>query len=288
MNKFAAFILICLCTLSLVSCGDDNDEPINGDPVEDIYFPNLPAGHKSISRIEKTFKNGTVATADAKYDNAGHLTEVSMEMPYSGGTTTESVVFYYNKGVIRHILGWQTTDYVFKTDRNGHITSIANSQGKSIATLQYDAAKLVSLSTVSSSTNYSTAFNWKDNDNIHAIVTKNSNNIDSTAMVYTTSYPNTFSIDIMGLGQSPFGNLIELVLKSEGLFGEVSAELPRALYRGNNSYIDDSGHIKMLHCILDYQFNQDGSVKTMNFTVPRSDDNEQISNIESYSLAIYY
>lgn len=288
MRKVLCLILTVALAVCFTSCGDDADEPGGGSPAADVRYPTLPAGHKRLASVKKTFKNGSVATAEVTYDSDGHLLEVSMEMPYSGGSTTESVRLVYSNGTIVHKLGWQTTTYTFKTNSDGCITEIANSRGISLANCSYAGGRLQSLATTTSSTSYSTVFRWNDADNVESVVSHSVARTDSTTLLYNASVPNAASIDVIGLGHSPFGNLVELVLRSEGLFGATGALLPRTFLIGNNSYLDDEGKMKLLHCVADYTMNADGSPASMRLTVPRGDDNEQLGNVEPYTLEFTY
>ncbi len=288
MNKLFLLLMAAVLTLSLTACGDEKDEPGGGTPAEGLYYPTFPAGRKCISHMEKKFTNGLVATLDAQYDSEGHLIEANMTMPYGDGTNTESIKMYYSKGIISHTLGWQTTDYSFTTNSDGAITSIVNNQGKNVARFSYAANQLQTLSTVGSATTYSNVFNWKNSNRLHGIVTATASKKDSVEMSYTSYIPNVASIDIMGIGQSPFGDMIELAMRSAGLFGQVSADLPRSVFWGNNSYVDDNGKMIALHCIIDYTTNSDGSVEGLVFTVPRTTNGEKVSNLESYTMKFTY
>lgn len=139
-----------------------------------------------------------------------------------------------------------------------------------------------------SATTYSNVFNWKNSTRLHGIVTASASKKDSVVMSYTSYLPNVASIDFMGIGQSPFGDMIELAMTSSGLFGQVSSDLPRAVYWGNNSYLDDDGKMIPLHCIIDYNTNSDGSVESLKFTVPRTSTGEKVSNLESYTMKFTY
>lgn len=288
MNRLFLLLMAAVLTLSLAACGDDKDEPSGGTPAEGIYYPTLPAGHKCISHLEKTFSNGLVASLDAQYDAEGHLLEAKMTMPYGDGTNTESIKMYYSKGIISHTLGWQTTEYTFTTNANGAITSVVNNQGKNVARFSYDYNQLQTLSTVGSATTYSNVFLWKNSDRLHGIVTATASKKDSVVLSYTSYIPNVASINFMGIGQSPFGDMIEVAMRSAGLFGQVSADLPRSVLWGNSSYLDETGKMIPLHCIIDYATNSDGSVESLVFTVPRTTTGEKISNLESYSMKFTY
>lgn len=286
-TKLISLLLIALAATGLAACGNDKDEPLpQAEPVN--IYPTLPAAHKRVSSIERTYANGVTAKVDAGYDNAGHLISATMTMDYNRGDLDESVELFYSRGILRHKLGWQTTDYVFKVNSYGAITSLTNTSGRTIASFSYAGRQLQSLSSSTSSASYSTLVGWKNSDNIHSVVTRTASKRDSVLMNYSAPLDNVALVDVMGMGRSPFGSLMELLLRSEGLFGDVSAQLPRTMLYGNSARVDDNGDMVMARCVLDFTTNPDGSISQMRFTAPRNADNEQITTLESYTLNFSY
>lgn len=293
MNQLFLFLMVAVMTVSLAACGDDKDAPASEVPAEGLHYPTFPAGRKVVSRIEKTFDNGRSTTVDMQYDAEGHLIEANMSMPYSSGTNSESIRLYYSRGIISHTLGWQTTEYSFATNAFGAITYITTSQDRVVAHFDYDDNHLLSLMTVGGTTTYSNTLNWKNSDRLHDIVTigivsSMTSKKDSVELSYTSSIPNVASIDFMGVGQTPFGEMIELAMRNAGLFGTLSADFPRAMNCGSSSYVDETGKMIKLHCIINYNLNNDGSVNSLTFNVPRTNDDKKLNNLESYTMKYTY
>ena len=293
MNRLFLSLMVTVMTVSLAACGDDNDVPSSEVPAEGLHYPTFPTGRKAVSRIEKTFDNGRTTTLDMQYDAEGHLIAASMNMPYSNGMNSESIRLYYSRGIISHTLGWQTTEYSFATNALGAITEITNSQNSVVAHFDYDDNHLQSLMTVGGTTTYSNVLNWKSSDRLHdivtiGIVTSMTAKKDSVELSYTSFVPNVASIDFMGVGQTPFGEMIELAMRNAGLFGSVSTDLPRALNCGNSSYLDENGKMIKLHCIVDYNLNDDGSVNSLKFNVPKTNDDQNVNKLESYTMKFTY
>ena len=293
MNRLFLSLMVAVMTVSLAACGDDNDVPSSEVPAEGLHYPTFPTGRKAVSRIEKTFDNGRTTTLDMQYDAEGHLIAASMNMPYSNGMNSESIRLYYSRGIISHTLGWQTTEYSFATNALGAITEITNSQNSVVAHFDYDDNHLQSLMTVGGTTTYSNVLNWKSSDRLHdivtiGIVTSMTAKKDSVELSYTSFVPNVASIDFMGVGQTPFGEMIELAMRNAGLFGSVSTDLPRALNCGNSSYLDENGKMIKLHCIVDYNLNDDGSVNSLKFNVPKTNDDQNVNKLESYTMKFTY
>ena len=294
MNRLFLSLMVAVMTVSLAACGDGkSDEPAGEVPAEGLHYPTFPAGRKAVRRIEKIFDNQRTVTLDMQYDAEGHLIAASMNMPYSDGTNNESIRLYYSRGIISHTLGWQTTEYSFATNALGAITSITNSQDRVVAHFDYIDNRLQSHMAVGGTTTYSNRLNWKNSDRLHDIVTigivsSMTSNRDSVGLAYTSFIPNVASIDFMGIGQTPFGEMMELAMRNAGLFGAVSADLPRALNCGSSSYLDENGKMIQLHCIVNYNLNSDGSVESLRFNVPRTNDDQKPNNMESYTLKYTY
>lgn len=268
--------------ITMVACGDD--EPNNSSSYTrefNMIYPQLANGHKLLSKIERTFANGTSTTvATATYDG-DHLKRVKVVNDYGGNKNEETINFDYKNGAI--ICDKQISDptYLFEVNNLGAITSFKLLPSYSSATsgtgLQYSYDNEVE---IIQANGFFTEVTW-NNGNIEQWKKTMLNEKDSVVYEYGTGAPlNKGGIDIPGNESIVFSTFVCAFMRNSGLFGATSAYLPTVIKKGIASQDDESSTTtipELRRYNITYELDADGYVTS--YTT---------NEVPSYTVRFYY
>ncbi len=266
--KSVKYLAVAMVAVLLVSCGDD--EPKNNYTREfTMIYPQFEAGHKSISKIEKSFDNGalTVATVDYDGDYVKHINVISHDK--AGALLNEEDIYIdYKNGAIICDKSIQDKTYAFEVNGQGAITKLSDvSTGRTASVLRYNGAnRLEEAQTVTPSSTATTKMKW-ENGNLLQWVESAVAKLDSVDYVYGTSaLPNKGGIDLVNNQAFTFVTMVCSVLRNAGLFGATSANLPIAFKHGLDYSSGGGTDVEQKYYAITYEFDAQGYVKSYTTT----------------------
>ena len=239
--KFIKYLAIAVMALVMVSCSDD--EPKSTFTREfNMVYPQLPAGHKFIKKIERKYDRGATSVATAEYDG-DHLKSVNVvNRDNDGGLLSEETIhFDYKNGAVFCDKSIQDVTYSFEVNNKGSIYRLKNeSSSRTAATLQYDYDNEIEIAqTVTPTSSDVTKVTW-ENGNIMNWVSTGINKKDSVAYEYGEGAPlNKACLDVIGNETFTFTAFVCAIMRNAGLYGKTSAYLPTVLKKG----YDHSQHV---------------------------------------------
>jgi len=259
--KYIKYLAIALIAMSVAACSDD--EPKNDFTREfSMVYPQLPAGHKMISKIERTQESGGSSVAVVDYDGNNHVVKITATYRDKTGSETnkETIHIDYNNGAIICEKKIQPVTYSFEVNSQGAITHMNNvSTNRTAAHLAYDYNNQIeSAQEVNPSYTTLTTWDWSDGKLNHwklADITQT----DSVAYDYTSSVPNKAGIDIYSNNALSFTTLVCEVLRNAGLFGATSNLLPGAVLK-DGLEDPDTHQIELKRYPVTYTVDADGYV----------------------------
>ena len=227
--KTLKIIMTFALVLAMVACGDD--EPSGGSQGgygDDVPFPELGANHKRIKGLKMEYSNGLKRTLTATYDRLNHLTGLKVDT--EGLTSSsESITIDYGTLTIVYKQPIRSYTYEFELDSKGHIKHVGNPRSSSQDEVNYSYDSEGNLILSQRSTTNFANYSWYD-QNMLRFTVKSIENERQVTYVYSSDALNPFnnkgSIDPIADIQSPFSSLMTIVLRSEGLMGNVSRQLP--------------------------------------------------------------
>lgn len=263
--KIFKYLAIALFALTMVACSDDEPKS-NFTRQFNMVFPQHPAGHKKISKIEKTDAKGTTIVATADYDG-DHLTKVKVVTNYAtGGNNEETIHFDYTNGAIICDKSIQDVTYSFEVNGSGAITQLKNvSTGRTAASLQYTYSNELEMAQISTpSSSDVTKVAWL-NGNIMQWASTGVNKKDSVVYEYGLSAPlNKGCIDLVGNESFTFTIFVCAIMRNAGLFGATSAYLPTVIKKDYDyTQVNETtppGAIELKRYNITYEFDADGYV----------------------------
>lgn len=231
--KILKYLAIALFAITMVACSDD--EPKNNFTREfNMIYPQLPAGHKSISKIEQRYDSGDKTVATANYDG-DHLKSVNVVITGRNDYRNEETInFDYKNGAIICDKSIQDVTYSFEVNARGAITQLKNvSTGRTAASLQYSFSDELELAQiVSPSSTDVTKVAW-NNGKLMQWVSTGVNKKDSVVYEYEAGAPlNKGGIDVEGNESFTFTKYVCAIMRNAGLFGSTSAYLPTVIKKG--------------------------------------------------------
>ncbi|MBR5639264.1 MAG: DUF4595 domain-containing protein [Muribaculaceae bacterium] len=265
--KSLKYLAIALFAIMMVSCGDN--EPKNTFTREfNMIYPQLPVGHKFISKIEKEDAKGTKIVATASYDG-DHLKSVHVVTNYgTGGSNEETIYFDYDNGAIICDKSIQDVTYSFEVNAQGAITQLKNvSTSRTAAALQYSYSNELELAQiVSPSSTDVTKVAWL-NGKLMQWESTGVNKKDSVVYEYGTGAPiNKGCIDVEGNESFTFTKYVCAIMRNAGLFGATSAYLPTVMKKGydysQTVEADSDEPLQLKRYDITYELDSDGYVKS--------------------------
>lgn len=226
--------------MTLSCCGDSKDEPvIDNGPVK--AYPTLPDGHKLIKSISQVYENSTSFKATASYDSNNHLTSISVERRDHHGKllNKESLEINYKTSTMKCDFGVTSATFSFEVNDDGTIKNLVNVDNKSVvyALFTYSGGLLDKSNNATTSNSTTTDYTWSEKGLTRYVESSVSRSEKLVFGYDDTSQPNVGSIDVTGMGDTPFSTLANVLLKSAGLFGGNNAMLPTSV----NKTIETSG-----------------------------------------------
>lgn len=259
--KILKYLVIALFAVTMVACGDD--EPKSNFTREfNMIYPQLPAGHKSISKIEQIYDNGDQSVATATYDG-DHLKSVNVVITGRNDYRNEETIhFDYKNGAIICDKSMQDLTYSFEVNSLGSITSLKNlSTGTTAASLQYNYDNELEIAQTANLTSSSTTKVAWQSGNLLRWETFGVNKQDSVVYEYGVGAPiNKGCIDVVGNESFTFTKYVCAIMRNAGLLGVNSAYLPTVIKKDRNTNSD--GEIELKRYNITYEFDSDGYVKS--------------------------
>lgn len=268
--KSLKYLAIVLVALTLAACGDD--EPNNNYTRDfNMIYPQLEAGHKFISKIEKNFDNGARSVTTVDYDG-NHVKHINVISYDKGGSllNEEDVYLDYKNGAIICDKSIQDKTYAFEVNGQGAITKLSDvSTGRTSSALRYNGGnELEEAQTVTPSSSAVTRVKW-ENGNMLQWVESAVSKLDSVDYVYSAaSMPNKGGIDLVNNQAFTFVTMVCSVLRNAGLFGATSANLPIAFKHGLDYSTENpaTGEVSQKYYAITYEFDAQGYVKSYTTT----------------------
>lgn len=263
--KIFKYFAIALLAVVMVSCGDD--EPKNTFTREfNMIYPQLPAGHKQISKIERISDNGDKSVATATYEG-DHLKSVNVVTTGKNNYRNEETInFDYKNGAIICDKSIQDVTYEFEVNGSGAITRLKNvSTGRTAASLQYNYSNELEVAQITTPTsNDVTKLTWL-NGNFLNWVSTGINKKDSVAYEYGAGGPlNKGCIDLVGNESFTFTKYVCAIMRNAGLFGATSTYLPTAVKKDYDYTQEDEtthpGPLELKRYDISYVLDSDGYV----------------------------
>ena len=245
----------------MVACGDD--EP-KSDFTRDfnMIYPVLPAGHKSISKIEQMYDNGDKTVATANYDG-DHLKSVNVVVTGRNDYKNEETIYFdYKNGAIICDKSLQDITYSFEVNSLGSITRVKNIATDITATvLQYNYDNELELAQTSSlSYSNTTKVAWLGG-NLKHWETFGENKQDSVVYEYETGAPlNKGCIDVVGNEEFTFTKYVCAIMRNAGLMGATSAYLPTVIKK--DGMYNSDGEVELKRYNITYELDSEGYVKS--------------------------
>ena len=265
--KIFKYLAIALFAITMVSCGDD--EPKNTFTREfTMIYPQLPAGHKFISKIERIYDSGDRSVATATYDG-DHLKSVNVVTTGRNDYSNEETIYFdYTNGAIICDKSIQDVTYSFEVNSKGAITRLKNeSTGRSTASLQYDDGNRLEIAqiTTPSSSDF-TKVAW-EGGNLMQWESRGVNKQDSVVYEYGAGAPlNMGCIDVIGNESFTFTTFVCAIMRNAGLFGATSAYLPTVIKKDfDYTQADENtqpGQLQLKRYNISYELDDEGYVKS--------------------------
>ncbi len=259
--KILKYLAIALFALAMVACGDD--EPKTNFTREfNMIYPKLPAGHKSITKIEQIYDNGDQTVATATYDG-DHLKSIHVVVKGRNNYSNEETInFDYKNGAIICDKSIQDVIYSIEQNSQGAITRLKNVATESTAAdfdYNYDN-NLYYAQTSSLSSSCVTKVSW-DGGNLMHWASYGVNKQDSVVYEYGVGAPlNKGCIDVVGNESFTFTKYVCAIMRNAGLLGVNSAYLPTVIKKDRNT--NSAGEIELKRYNITYEFDSDGYVKS--------------------------
>ena len=269
--KYFKYLAIALFAVVMVACGDD--EPKNTFTREfNMIYPQLPAGHKFIKKIERKYDRGATSVAPAEYDG-DHLKSINVVNRDDNGDllNEETIQFDYKNGAIICDRSIQDVTYSFEVNSFGAIYRLNNvSTNSTSSALVYDEnGRLEAAQVTTPSSSGTTSFKWV-NGNITEWVNRDINKQDSVAYEYGEgAILNKGCIDIPGNETVTFTKFICAIIRNAGLYGAPSAYLPTVMKKGvdhSQATEANSNHVELKRYPITYVLDADGYVKSYTTT----------------------
>ena len=234
--RYIKYLAIAMVLVAMVACGDDEPKSTYTRDFN-MIFPQLAAGHKSLSKIERNYDNGASSVATATYDG-DHLSTVNVVNRDKNGSliNEETIHIDYKNGAIICDKSIQDVTYAFEVNSFGAFTKFSNvSTGRTSSAMAYDGGGHIELAqVVTPSSTDNTVTTWM-NGNLTQWVTHAVNKLDSVVYEYgTDAIPNKGGIDIPGNESFTFTTFVCAFMRNAGLFGTPSAYLPTVIKKGND------------------------------------------------------
>ena len=260
--RYFKYLAIAIVAVTMVACGDD--EPSNTYTREfNMIYPQLAAGHKSISKIEKVFENGAKSVAVVDYDGEHVKRVTATYSDKTGEVYNEEVInFDYKNGAIICDKKIQDVTYAFEVNGDGAFTKLKNvTTSRTVSSLTYNGANQVELAQVMSpSSTDVTKVNWQDNKLSYWTLYA-ANKTDSVVYNYTTPIPNKGGIDVTSNNPFTFTTLVCEVMRNAGFFGATSAYLPDVVLKDGVTD-SETGITSLKTYTITYELDSDGYVKS--------------------------
>ena len=221
-----------MLAMTITACGDD--EPSNTYTREfNMIYPQLPAGHKSLSKIERTNERGDRTVATASYDGDRLVSVKVVVTGQNNYTNEETITFDYKNGAIICDKSIQDVTYAFEVNSYGAITKLTNvTTNRTSSAMVYEGNRLEAAQEVTPSSTGTTAVKW-ENGNITQWFTHDVNKLDSVVYEYSAGTPlNKGCIDIPGNESFTFTIFVCAFMRNAGLFGATSTYLPSVIKKG--------------------------------------------------------
>ena len=268
--KYIKFFTLAILAVALMACGDD--EPMSTFTRDfNMVYPQLPAGHKSISKIERIYDNGDKSVATATYDG-DHLKSVNVVTTGRDNySNEETIIFDYKNGAIICDKAIQDVTYSFEVNSFGAINRLKNvTTSQTAAAMVYnESGRLDATQVVTASTTGTTKYDWMSG-NITQWVSRDVNKLDSVVYEYGTgAIPNKGCIDIPGNETITFTKFVCAFMRNAGLFGTTSAYLPTAIKKDfDYSQAEDqnSSNPQLKRYNITYELDNEGYVKSYTTT----------------------
>lgn len=265
--KLIKYMTIALLAITMVACGDD--EPKSDYTREfNMIYPVLPAGHKSISKIERIYDNGNKSVATASYEG-GHLKSINVVITGKNDYKNEETVYFdYKNGAIICDRSIQDVTYAFEVNGLGTITRLKDvSTGRATTSLQYDYDNQIEFAQiVTPSSTDVTKYKWQ-NGNIMEWLSTGINKKDSVAYEYGVGAPlNKGCIDVEGNESYTFKALVCAIMRNAGLLGATSTYLPTVMKKDYDytqaNETTQTGSIELKRYNIEYDIDSEGYVKS--------------------------
>lgn len=230
--KYIKYLVIAMLAMTITACGDD--EPSNTYTREfNMIYPQLPAGHKSLSKIERTNERGDRTVATASYDGDRLVSVKVVVTGQNNYTNEETITFDYKNGAIICDKSIQDVTYAFEVNSYGAITKLTNvTTNRTSSAMVYEGNRLEAAQEVTPSSTGTTAVKW-ENGNITQWFTHDVNKLDSVVYEYSAGTPlNKGCIDIPGNESFTFTIFVCAFMRNAGLFGATSTYLPSVIKKG--------------------------------------------------------
>lgn len=269
--KYFKYLAIAFFAVVMVACGDD--EPKNTFTRDfNMIYPELPAGHKFIKKIERKYDGGATSVATAEYDG-DHLKSINVVNRDKKGDllSEETIQIDYKNGAIICDRSIQDVTYSFEVNSFGAIYRLKNvSTGSTSSALVYDEnGRLEAAQVSTASSSGTTSFKWV-NGNITEWVNRDVNKQDSVAYEYgTDAILNKGCIDIPDNETVTFTKFICAILRNAGLYGATTNKLPTVIKKGvDHAQATDqnSNHVELKRYPITYVLDADGYVKSYTTT----------------------
>lgn len=263
--KILKYLVVALFAITMVACSDDEPKS-NFTRDFNMIYPQLPAGHKSISKIEQLYDNGDKTVATANYEG-DHLKSVNVVMTGRNDYKNEETIsFDYKNGAIICDKSIQDVIYSFEVNADGAITRLKNvSTGRTAASLQYSYGNELELAQISTpSSSDVTKVAWL-NGNLMQWASTGVNKKDSVVYEYGLNAPqNKGGIDVVGNESFTFTKYVCAIMRNAGLFGATSAYLPTVIKKDYDyTQVNETtppGTIELRRYNITYEFDADGYV----------------------------
>ena len=266
--RILKYLSIALAAVTMVACSDD--EPKNSFTREfNMIYPQLPAGRKLISKIERSQENGGSSVAVIDYDGNNHVEKITATYYDKSGSeyNKEVIHFDYKNGAIICDKKIQPVTYSFEVNNRGAITRLANvSSSRTAAALAYSYDnELEAAQVVSPSQTDLTIVNW-DNGNIKYWKFNSVVESDSVAYDYSRGIANKGGIDIYANNPFTFTLLVCEVMRNAGFYGATNAMLPNAVMK-DGTEDPETGQMVLKNYTINYDLDSDGYVKSYTVNV---------------------
>ncbi len=260
--KFFKYLAIALAAMTMVACSDDEPKKIDFTREFNMIYPQLPAGHKMISKIERSQENGGSSVAVVEYDANNHVSKITATYHDKTGAETnkEIINFDYKNGAIICEKKIQPVTYSFEVNAQGAFTRLTNvSSSRTVAGLAYDYSNHMEYAqVVNPSYTTLTTNGWADG-RLDYWKVSDINHSDSVAYDYTTSVPNKAGIDINSNNPFTFTIIVCEVLRNAGYYGATSATLPGAVLK-NGTEDPETHQLVLKRYNISYILDSDGYI----------------------------